>query len=174
MKLSLDQNMMTSINQSKQKRENIDPDENILLKEYMQSFLKWIYVQNNDFCNTLNNEEISNYFMKQLNHPTWMKLLIEKNKFKMMVAIDNYINKYKSNAYMFKELIQIEPIILADYLPTYNDKKHVNATPKQLYFLKSILKTQNKHVENLNDLSMDEASFLIQLLKSDEGDARYA
>ena len=58
----------------------------LLLKKYMQSFLKWIYFQNSNYSKYLTREEISNYFFNQIKHPLWY----EQPNFKKMVEIDKY------------------------------------------------------------------------------------
>lgn len=71
-------------------------DEKLIIEKYMQSFLCWIYKQNEDFSLYLTREEISNYFFNHLIHPIWFEIYMKQGTFQKATTIDTYIHNYKS------------------------------------------------------------------------------
>ena len=66
----------------------------LAMKKYMQSYLKWLSVQNADFNEGLTHEEIVNYFFNGLIHPAWLKNKLKS--FDTMVKTDKYLKNYQS------------------------------------------------------------------------------
>lgn len=79
-------------------RNNQYVDIKTFFKKYLQSFLRWIYEQNNEFDKTLETEEICNFFINEVSHPLWFQLYIKLVPFRVVVETNNYIDKYKKNA----------------------------------------------------------------------------
>ena len=79
-------------------------------KKYIQSYLHWMYEQNNDFLGNLTTDELCNFFINELNHPLWFQLYLSLMTFRVIVETDNYIEKYKKNAEKMIVDIPITPI----------------------------------------------------------------
>lgn len=87
----------------------------VLIKNYLQSYLSWMVKQNPVFSSTLTPDEISNYFFHSLIHPLWFMKLMEKQTFKLLILIDNYFRKYMNSADLFCCTMVIIPKISAPY-----------------------------------------------------------
>lgn len=85
------------------------------LKGYLHSFLKWLYVQNHHFIETLTNEEIANYFIQELNHEDWFQSYLSLNQLKAVSDIYEFIAEYKSEAIMLEYTIPIHPKRIGAY-----------------------------------------------------------
>jgi len=82
-------------------------------KKYIQSYLRWIYEQNSDFEETLETEELTDFFINELAHPLWFQLYLKSAPFRVMVEVNNYIQKYKKNA---NRMEVTTPIILIEHI----------------------------------------------------------
>lgn len=89
-----------------------DYDVLVYQKKYLQSYLKWLYNQNEDFNNYLTLDEIVNYFVKELTHPVWFQYLLYCNTFNVLADITAYFNEFKSEAAKFDSYL---PIIVNKY-----------------------------------------------------------
>lgn len=85
------------------------------LKSYLHSFLKWLYVQNHYFSETLTNEEIVNYFIQELNHESWFNSYLSHNSLKGVSDIYEFIANFKSEALMFEYTVPICPKRIGAY-----------------------------------------------------------
>lgn len=82
-------------------------------KKYIQSYLRWIYEQNSDFEENIKTEELTDFFINELAHPLWFQLYLKSAAFRVMVEVNNYIQKYKKYANRMEvaiPIILIEPI----------------------------------------------------------------
>jgi len=127
----------------------------LLLKKYMQSFLKWIYFQNSNYTKYLTREEISNYFFNQIKHPLWY----EQPNFKKMVEIDKYLNKHSSieEVQLFDYFYFICPKVNSKYSIAKPNIKKINLT--QLNILRKYY-----NLNDMENLSEEEADYLISSL----------
>lgn len=85
------------------------------LKSYLHSFLKWLYVQNHHFSETLTNEEIVNYFLQELCHDSWFESYLSHDSLKRVSDIYEFIAEFKSEALMFEYTIPINPKRIGAY-----------------------------------------------------------
>lgn len=87
------------------------------LREYLQSYIDWMSVQNEHFADTLSPLELSNYFIKKLTHPLWFRLYLKFEPFVAMVYVDTSIRKYMYNTDVleYTRLCRIRPIDNANY-----------------------------------------------------------
>lgn len=85
------------------------------LKSYLHSFLKWLYVQNHHFSETLTNEEIFNYFIQELNHDSWFESYMAHDTLKRVSDIYEFFAEFKSEALMFEYTIPINPKRIGKY-----------------------------------------------------------
>lgn len=81
----------------------------VLIRNYLQSYLSWMAIQNPAFASTLTPDEISNYFFHSIVHPLWFTKLMERQTFKLMILIDNYFRKYMDSAELFNCSMRIVP-----------------------------------------------------------------
>ena len=79
-------------------KENQYIDVKTYFKKYLQSYLRWMYEQNNDFMSALSTDEITNFFLNQICHPLWFQFYLKMVPFRVVVESSNYIEKYKKNA----------------------------------------------------------------------------
>lgn len=87
----------------------------VMIKNYLQSYLSWMTKQNPVFSSTLTPDEISNYFFHSIVHPYWFVKLMEKQTFKLLILIDNYFRKYMGSADLFSCTMAIIPKMPASY-----------------------------------------------------------
>ena len=68
----------------------------LLFKQYIYSYLTWLHEQNPEYATQLQPEELSNYFLHNLEHPTWFKILSERliDNFKFLCVLNDTISKY--------------------------------------------------------------------------------
>lgn len=85
------------------------------LKSYLHSFLKWLYVQNHHFHETLTNEEIFNYFIQELSHDAWFESYISYDTLKRVSSIYEFFAEFKTEALMFEYTIPINPKRIGAY-----------------------------------------------------------
>lgn len=78
-------------------------------KKYLQSYLNWIYRQNDSFATFITTEELTDYFICELQHPLWFQLYLKVNPFRAFVETHNYIEKYKKNAEKMAIELEIIP-----------------------------------------------------------------
>lgn len=102
----------------------------LAMKKYMQSYLKWLSVQNADFNEGLTHEEIVNYFFNGLIHPTWLKNKLKS--FDTMVKTDKYLKNYQSyeKASRFEYFYRILPVSQASYTEISPKEKKLRRTTK--------------------------------------------
>lgn len=124
---------------------NIDPQEarkirRTCLKEYIQSYVNWLYAQNEDFSNTLTHEEIVNYFLNELRHPLWFRLFLKADSFNLIVRVDLEIRKYIAHPYELEGsyFIFINPIKDGDYSNLELNKTFHQASVQQIVYIKQI------------------------------------
>ena len=68
----------------------------LVLKQYLYSFLVWMYTQNSEYKNYVTAEEVTNYFIHNIKHPLWLKLVEENliDSFTFIVSVNDWITKY--------------------------------------------------------------------------------
>ena len=119
MQLSQEQLSLLRNTNSIQMIQNIDPRKvrRQCLREYIQSFVVWLYTQNSDFAESLTHEEIINYFLEDLRHPLWFRLFLKVDPFNVIVRVDSEIRKYINHAYELEGsyFIYINPSKSANY-----------------------------------------------------------
>jgi len=145
-------------------------NEALLLREYLQSFLKWLYNQNDEFATTLNDEEITNYLLNELNHPVWFKYLLKNEPFHLIVEANQYISEYKTHADCLRSSIKIKPKKELAYTDTKEVGLKMPATKSQITYLVSLNKKLSQPYEetDFESLSKKEASCMIQYLVKEQ------
>lgn len=86
-----------------------DVDLTAYLRKYIQSYLYWLYIQNNKFEKRLSSEELTNFFFNEIEHPIWFIYLLQTNTFKICTEVNNYISRYKKKAELMEPEISIIP-----------------------------------------------------------------
>lgn len=71
------------------------------LKNYLQSFLAWMYKQNPEFAYYLREDEIVTWFMHNIKHPEWFNEEEKKDIFKLVADCTDYIRQNMNNADTF-------------------------------------------------------------------------
>lgn len=88
----------TNVNQSvvktEQKNEEVKLTPKTYLKRYFQSYLSWMFQQNNQFFETLKIEEITNFFLQELEHPAWIELYLKRKPFYLITEANQYFLTY--------------------------------------------------------------------------------
>lgn len=132
-------------------------DEKVIIEKYLQSFLCWIYKQNEDFAEYLTREEISNYFFNHLIHPVWFKEYMKNDTFRKSVEIDTYIHSYKSKPAdkIFSYHYNIQPKENAEYVSLNPVEESINEEQK------NILKKGGYEIADIEHLSKEEADYVI-------------
>lgn len=85
------------------------------IKAYLQSYLFWLKIQNNQFASNLTTEELANYFLGALELPLELEKYIERNPLQTLSKIYEYIDRYKNNTEMFSLNRKIIPKHKANY-----------------------------------------------------------
>lgn len=124
-------------------------------KKYMQSYLKWLSIQNADFNEGLTHEEIVNYFFNGLIHPVWLQKNLKS--FEAMVKTDKYLKNYQSyeKASRFEYFYRILPVSQASYTEVIPKEKNLEE-PQKIQ-----LKLLNLKDTEINRLSKEEADLVI-------------
>lgn len=108
-------------------------------KKYLQSYLRWIYEQNNDFSEYLTTEEITNFFINELKHPLWFQYYLKVASFRCIVESNHYFEKYKKNA--MKMVVEM-PISLKEPIkhltPVSMDVTYKNASASDATFAEDL------------------------------------
>ena len=85
------------------------------LKEYLHSYLAWLYNQNHSFHETLTTEELSNYFISKIKHDEWFLAYLRKNPVGHISYIFEFIDAYKKDANLFHYSTKITPVLVGPY-----------------------------------------------------------
>lgn len=85
------------------------------IKAYLQSYLFWLKVQNNQFASNLTTEELTNYFLGALVLPIEIEKYMEENPLQTLSKVYEYIDRYKKNTEMFSLCREIIPKHKANY-----------------------------------------------------------
>lgn len=88
----------------KQKQEKQTLQKNIgdTYKEYLQSYLAWLHLQNPNFYNYLSNEEITNYFIHEIQLPnTVINYIQSSNPLDILSKTYEYLSRYKDKTSIF-------------------------------------------------------------------------
>lgn len=127
----------------------------LAMKKYMQSYLKWLSIQNADFNDGLTHEEIVNYFFNGLNHPMWLQNKLKS--FDIMVKTDKYLKNYQSyeKASRFEYFYRILPVSQASYTEIIPKEKNLEE-PQKIQ-----LKLLNLKDTEINRLSKEEADLIL-------------
>ena len=140
MQLSREQLSLLRNTNSIQMMPNIDPRKvrRQCLREYIQSFMIWLYTQNPDFSNLLSQEEIVNYFLEDLRHPLWFRLFLKVDPFNVIVRVDSEIRKYIHHAYELEGsyFIYISPSKDANYTSLELKELYPRANIQQINYIK--------------------------------------
>ena len=83
----------------------------LILKQYVYSFLYWIYMQNPEYSEYLTPEDLTNYFLHKIDHPFWFVTMCEEliDGFDLIVDINDSIGKYFGEN-IFDYTFKITPI----------------------------------------------------------------
>lgn len=144
------------------KREKYVPKEvtyELILKKYMQSYLKWLYFQNPSCHKNLTQEEIVNYFFNKIEHPVWFK----EPTFASMVEITEY----------FKQHLSPEQVELFDYYYTIKPKmasfySEIKPNNTQITSPQKCILQERIDLNNLAGLCEEEADYLIGKLNEEK------
>ena len=139
-------------------------EDELLIKKYVQSFLCWIYRQNEDFSEYLTREEISNYFFTHLIHPVWFSIYMKENTFKKSVEIDRYIHSSKTKPAdkVFEYHYQIHPKDDAPYIPLRQVDELINQEQRK------ILIEGGYGMTDISRLSKEEADYVILKMRDEK------
>lgn len=137
-------------------------------REYLQSFVSWMRLQNEAFCENLSMEEITNYFIGGLNHPLWLRIYMKNDPFSSLVRIDIFIRKYTQMAEMLEEnqYVEIRPKKEGSY--TFRAvAKRPPATPQQKAAIRTLCRSAHIGLEpwDLNNIDMYDALYALAMLK---------
>lgn len=80
-----------------------------IYKEYIQSYLAWIYKQNKFFYLTLTEDEIVNYFLHEIQLPKEVLDFIHISPLKTLSTTYEYISRYKDKTSIFTISQEIHP-----------------------------------------------------------------
>lgn len=84
-------------------------------KDYLHDFLAWMYLQNEDFVQTIREDELLNYFFQEFYHPIWFRAFLKKDKFNRSVMISSYLLQHQHGASIFQQRMRIRPKKNANY-----------------------------------------------------------
>lgn len=74
------------------------------IKQFLQSYLRWLYDENPNFTTNLTNDEITNYFLNKIHLPVWLNEKLTSNQsFSTIAKIAEYLARYKNDAFLFKQ-----------------------------------------------------------------------
>lgn len=76
-------------------------------KKYFQSYLAWLYEQNTEFAVYLHAEELTNFFVQEIQHPLWFQLFLQYEPLAMLAEINQYMERYKQEAHLMKQELPI-------------------------------------------------------------------
>ena len=79
-------------------------------KRYIQSYINWLYQQNEKAFEVLTSDEIFEYFIHSIEHPLWFQLFLKKYPFRGIAEIHNYLIKYGNQANMMRNDVAIYPL----------------------------------------------------------------
>lgn len=140
MQLSQEQLSLLRNTNSIQMMPDIDPRKvrRQCLREYIQSYVGWLYAQNPDFAETLTHEEIVNYFLENVRHPIWFRLFLKVDPFNVIVRVDSEIRKYTNYAYELEGsyFVYINPSKDANYTSLELKEIYPRANAQQLAYIK--------------------------------------
>ena len=77
------------------------------MKVYLQSYLRWLYEQNEDFADNLAMEECTDFFMHKVAHPLWYQLYSKYHPFTVLVETNQYLRNFAKEAPLFEPRMEI-------------------------------------------------------------------
>lgn len=90
-------------------KNNLETKFGDIYKEYLQSYLAWMYKQNTSFYITLTQDEIVNYFLHEIHLPKEIQDFIHINPLKTLSNTYEYIARYKDKTSIFTVSQEILP-----------------------------------------------------------------
>ena len=138
------------------------------LRGYVQSYIYWLYVQNENFSESLSSVELSNYFFKKLTHPLWFRVYFKFKPFFTMVYVDSCIKKYMYNADVLEHmyLFRIRPIDKANYREVPLAYYSPSITYKQAEMVTSKCKQKgvSVHPQEIASMTNQDVDYLLAAL----------
>lgn len=80
-----------------------------IYKEFLQSYLAWLYLQNPRFDEFLTNEELTNYLFNEIYIPNNISLYINTDSLNILSKTYEYISRYKDKTSIFTISMNIHP-----------------------------------------------------------------
>lgn len=80
-----------------------------IYKEFLQSYLAWLYLQNPRFYEFLTNEELTNYLFNEVDIPSNISLYINSDSLNILSKTYEYISRYKDKTSIFTISMNIHP-----------------------------------------------------------------
>ncbi|MBL4952148.1 hypothetical protein JK635_07975 [Neobacillus sp. YIM B02564] len=140
-------------------------DQQIQMRTHLSSYLKWVHTHNPEFQNNLTTEELTTCWLEDCKHPKWMMEKIHDMNLLFIVHVNEYLERYKDQAYLFEEEVTPEFLPPKNQAAASNQKTNYDAaTPKQIKFLLYLTKKHNRTNINLQHITKKEASKLISEL----------
>lgn len=124
-------------------------------RKYYQSFIYWLWVQNENFAKNLTAEELTTYFLTGLNHPLWFRIRYKEYPFDVAVEAHAYIEEYMDHADELNYMFPIHPKEEAAYHGIESSEEIVPADESTKEFLRQETKRLKIKVEKHELESMD-------------------